>query len=440
MIRYIRFFLLILSITVTAIGANAQSTATTSSPYSRYGLGDLTSPVLPQSIGMGGIGTAINKINSFNYVNFLNPASYSSINYTVIDAGISSNINTLSKTGQTNQTNSNFRLSHIAFGIPLTKHSALTFGLRPYTELGYDYRQKLTNFGTGLPADTNAVNYVYGGDGGLTKFSLGYGVRIGKHLSVGANGSYIFGNLKETQSTEVPNLFGLLNSRVEESNSVRGLNYDYGVQYSIDFTDRKHLVLGYSGSANTKINTQNSYIVSQYFTDASGNQDIATDSIINRQTPKGKIQLPQINRFGLSYQYDGKYLIGADYSIGNWSTLTIAGVNQGLQNSKTFNVGGQITPNANSLSNYFARVDYRFGFIYDQTYLNLNSVNIKKYAGTFGIGLPLPRNNTAFYKINLAAEYGVRGTLTNSLVKENYLNLHLSFTLNDLWFVKYKYD
>ncbi|MBD1365670.1 hypothetical protein IDJ77_17780 [Mucilaginibacter sp. ZT4R22] len=437
MIRYIRF-LIILSLTATAFGAHAQSTATTSSPYSRYGLGDLSPTVLPQQAAMGGIGAAINKINSYNYINFLNPAAYSSINYTVIDAGISSNINTLSKSGASNQTNASFRLSHVAFGIPLSKRSALSFGLLPYTELGYNYRQSQANFGTGMPADTNAVNYLYSGDGGLTKAYIGYGIRVGG-LSVGANASYIFGNLKETQSTEVPNLFGTLNSRVEESNSIHGLNYDYGVQYSIDFSARKHLVLGYSASTSSKLTTQNSYVVSSYFTE-NGDEGVATDSLVNRKDAKAKINLPQIHHFGVSYQYDGKYLIGADYSIGNWSDLSVAGVNKGLQNSKTFNVGGQITPNMNSLSNYFARVDYRFGVIYDQTYLYVNNTNIKRYAATFGLGLPLPRNNTAFYKINLAAEYGKRGTLTNGLVKENYINLRLSFTLNDLWFVKYKYD
>jgi len=440
MIRYIRVIIILL-LTATAFGAKAQSTATTSSPYSRYGLGDLSPNVLPQTIGMGGIGTAINRINGFNYINFMNPASYSYLNFTVIDAGIASNTNTLSKTGQPNQTNSSFKLSHIAFGIPVSKRSALSFGLMPYTELGYKYRDvKSGGFGTGLPADTNSVNYIYSGDGGLSKFYLGYGFGIGKHLSLGANFSYIFGNLKETQSTEIPDLYGTLNSRVEESNSINGLTYDYGAQYSIDFSARKHLVLGYSASAKSNLNTQNKYVVSNYFTDGSGNEDVATDSIINRQSPKAKISLPQINHFGISYQYDGKYLFGVDYSIGNWSNLTIAGVNRGLVNSKTFNVGGQFTPNMNSLSSYFARVDYRFGAIYDQTYITANGVNIKKYAGTVGIGLPLPRNNNAFYKINLAAEVGKRGTLTNNLVKESYVNLHLSFTLNDLWFVKYKYD
>jgi hypothetical protein len=404
MIRYIRF-ILILSLTAAAAGANAQSTATTSSPYSRYGIGDISPNVLPQSLGMGGIGTAINKVNGFNYINPLNPASYAALNYTVIDAGISSNIITLSKSGQSNQTNASFRYNHLAFAFPISKKSAFAFGLMPYSEIGYNYRQKQSNFGTGLPADTNEVNYLYSGDGGLSKFFFGYGHRFGG-LSLGINGSYIFGNLKETQSTEVPRLFGTLNSREEESNAINGLTYDYGVQYSINFSPRKHLTFGYSASASSKLNSRNSYIVSSYFTDANGNQDIATDSLINRQSPKAKIALPQINHFGVSYQYDGKYLIGADYSIGNWSNLTVAGVNKGLQNSRTLNVGGQVTPNAASLSSYLARVDYRFGVIYDQTYLNVNNTNIKRYAATFGLGLPLPRN----------------------------------FTLNDQWFVKYRYD
>jgi hypothetical protein len=424
----------------TAVGVKAQSTATTSSPYSRYGIGDINPMLMPQNVAMGGIGVATNRINGFFSVNPLNPASYSSIGLTVIDIGILGKFNTLEKTGQSSQTNSNFRLSHIAFGIPISKRSAISFGLMPYSELGYNYRQVSKNFGTGLPTDTNAVNYIYEGNGGLSKVYLGYGFGIGSHLSIGANVSYIFGNLKETQSTEVPLLPNFLNSRIEESNSINGFNYDYGVQYGIDFSQRKHLTLGYSASANTKLNTVNSYIVSSYYRQSSGDESVATDSIVNNRQPSAKIQLPMVNRFGISFQNDGKFLIGADYTMSNWSKLTVAGVNKGLRDSKTINVGGQFTPNINSLSNYFASVDYRLGFIYDQTYLNVNSTDIKRYAATFGVGLPLRSNNTSFYKVNIGAEVGKRGTLINGLVKENYFNVHLSFTLNDKWFQKYRFD
>ena len=442
MIKYIRFIVLIL-LTVTAFGVNAQNTttATTSSPYSRYGIGDITPIALPQNIAMGGIGVATNNIGGFNTLNPLNPASYSALRLTVIDIGLSSSINTLSKSGFNNQTNSTFKLNHIAFGIPVSKKSAISFGLTPYSELGYNYRQVLPNgFGSGLPADTNAVNYLYSGNGGITKLYLGYGFGIGKHLTLGANVSYLFGNLQETQSTEIPSLFANLNSRIEESNSVKGLNYDYGAQYTVDFSARKHLVFGYSGAANTKLTSQNSYVVSSYFSDVDGNPDIPADTLVNRQDPKSKIQLPMINRFGISYQYDGKFLVGADYTIGNWSKLTVAGVNKGLQNSKTFNIGGQYTPNIGSLSSYFASVDYRLGAILDQTYIVANNTSIKRYAATFGLGLPLRPATSSFYKINLGAEVGKRGTIANGLVKESYVNIHVSFTLNDKWFQKYKFD
>jgi len=392
---------------------------------------------------MGGIATAINRISGYNNINPLNPASYGLINYTTIDAGIYANLSSFSQTGQASSNNDNFRLSHIAFAIPVSRHSALSFGLLPYSEMGYNNVQTISRgFGSKSPADTNAVNYLFNGTGGLSKAYLGYGFGIGKHLYLGANASYIFGNLQQFSSTEIPLLFGTLNSRVEQDNAVGGLNYDYGVQYSFDFGDTKHLVLGYSASASSKINTTNTYIVSQYTYSSAGVENLAADTLINQQGIKNKIQLPQINHFGISYQYDTHFLIGADYTMGHWSSLSIAGVNQGFQDSKTINIGGQFTPDVNSLHNYFARADYRLGFIYDQSYLNLNNVNINTTAVTFGFGLPLAPNagNTAFYKINFSAEIGQRGTVQNGLVKQNYVNLHLSFTLNDKWFLRYKFE
>jgi hypothetical protein len=447
MIKYTRLFITFI-LAAIVFGAKAQSTATTSSPYSKYGIGLLDDQQLPQTQGMGGISTAINTIGGYNTINVLNPASYGKIGFTTIDAGLTTNFTTFSQNGTGNENNSNTRLSHIAFAIPVTKKSALSFGLLPYSELGYSYKTSVKGLGTSptptgsANVDTNLTNFIYSGEGGLSKAYLGYGFGIGRHLLVGANFSYIFGNLEENQSTEIPDLYGVLDSRQQEANHVRGINYDYGIQYTIDFPNYKHLVLGYSGSANTKLSVQNTFIVSQYTLDASGNENVAADTLVNHKSANAKIQLPQINRFGISYQKDGSVLIGADYTMGNWSALTIAGTNAGLVNSKTLNVGGQIIPNSNSLSNYLALINYQLGFIYDQTYLNINNTNIKRYAATFGLGLPLPhdRASSAFYKINFSAEVGRRGTLTNGLVQENYVNLHLGFTLNDKWFQRYKFE
>jgi len=440
MIKYTRLFITFL-LAVCVLEARSQSTATTSSPYSRYGLGDIDPQLMPQNIGMGGIATATNSIGGYKSINVINPASYGKIDFTTIDAG--AYFNSLKLTdGSATQKNTNTRLSHLAFAFPVTKRSAISFGLLPYSELGYNYKVSRSNLGSGAPADTNAVNYIYSGEGGLSKAYFGYGFGIGKHLTLGANASYIFGSLKESQSTELPNVAGLLNSRIEQSNHVGGFNFDYGAQYTVDLSATKHLIFGYSGSTGNKITVQNSFIVSQYYFDSAGNENVATDSLVNTKSPNAKIQLPLIQHFGLTFVKDGKFLVGAEYTMGNWSDLSIAGTNAGLQNSKRINVGGQFTPNINALSNYLALIDYRVGFIYEDTYLNINNTDIKRHAVTFGLGIPLPhdRASSAFYKVNFSAEIGTRGTIENSLIKEKYVNLHLAFTLNDQWFRRFKFD
>jgi len=442
MIKFFRAFTVSL-LSLAASAAMAQtSTATTSSPYSKYGLGNIVQPWMPQNIAMGGVSTATNAINGYSNVNLINPAANAYINITTIDIGMAASFITLNKTGAASQSNSNFNLSHVVFGIPITRHSALSFGLTPYTQLGYNYKQTLDHgFGTSSPADTNVVNYIYSGDGGLSKAFLGYGFNIGRHLSVGGNVSYIFGNLIQYSSTELPNLYGAFNTRQQQNNTVGGVNYDFGLQYTIPFSEDNRLTLGYSGSAGTKLNSQTTFTATQYQTDYTTNDEgTPLDTLVNNQGPETKIKLPQINHFGVAYQADRKFLIGADYSIGKWSSLTIGGVNQGLQNSNSLSVGGQFNPNSNSISSYWDVVDYRLGAHFDNTDVVINNQSIKQYGVTFGLGLPLLRNGTSFYKVNITGEYGKRGTLNNSLIKESYFNLHLSFTLNDRWFNRPKFD
>jgi hypothetical protein len=443
MINYIKFFVLFI-LSATTLGAFAQTSATTTSPYSKYGIGLYQDPLLPQNRGFGGIGVGVGKTGGFNDINVVNPASYSTINLTTIDMGAYANSSTLSQTNSMPQTSSSFRLSHIAFAIPTGKHAAFSFGLLPYADMGYNYAQNVSvrfNNGASGGIDTNTVaTYKYNGEGGLSKGYIGYGIGIGKNLHFGFNVSYIFGNEKNFRSTEFAQLPTAINSSVENSTSAGGVNYDYGLQYYINFDQDTHLILGYSGSAGTSLNSTSKFIISQYRLQADGTPNTASDSIRSEQT-SGKIQLPMINRFGISYQKDSKYMIGADFKIGSWSDLTINGVNAGLQNNQSFAIGGQITPNINAINSYLSVVDYRLGFNYDKTYINANGTDIKQYGATIGLGIPIPNTSrTSFYKINFAAEIGKRGTLESNLVNETFFNFHLGFTINDKWFQKFRFD
>lgn len=433
MINRTQTLLIFLSL-FSAFKVSAQ--ATSSSPYSKYGLGALQQQSLPQNLGMGGIAAGVRTLGGYNNINMLNPASYSAISLTTLDIGAYGTINTLSNSSA-RQTGSDFRLNHIAFAIPITRGtSAFSFGLLPYSDLGYNFKQV-------TKIDTNTVNSVYAGDGGLSKAYFGYGFNLFKHLNLGFNVGYIFGNLRKLSSVEIPNYAASsFNTQIENSQSVKGLSYDYGLQYQIDLSTTSSIVLGYSGTLKSTINSTSKYIATQYLSDpTTGEADIARDTTYARTGNNTKINLPMEQHFGISYQKLNHYLIGADYSTGNWSQLTIDGVNQGLKNTQSYHIGGQITPNINALNSYLAAMDYRLGYQLNKTYVHTSGTDINESAVTFGLGLPIrSQSRTAFYKVNLTAEVGKRGTLVNNLVKENYVNFRLSFLLNDTWFRKYKFD
>jgi hypothetical protein len=424
---------------VLLIGSSVNAQVTTQSPYSRYGIGNIKSLALPQFKAMGGISTAVFSPTGYSNINMMNPASYAGITLTTVDIGATGTFNNLKRNGAS-ETSFNSTLSHIALAFPVTKQSALSFGLLPYSELGY----KFVNTGTLSPSSTTAdVNYIYAGEGGLNKAYIGYGFGLGSHLRLGANAEYIFGNLLQTRSTELVDQTNAINSRMETKNTVGGLSYSYGAQYNIPLNSKTSVTLGYSGSSSSTINSTRSFVVTQYLKDATtGSELSAMDTLVNTQNAKTQLKLPLLHSFGISIQKYNKWLIGADYRTGKWSDLSIGDANQELQDTYGFSVGGQITPDMNSIGSYFNRVDYRLGFTYDKTYVQLNNQDIKQMAITFGFGFPLASSPTrsSFYKMNFTTELGRRGTLANGLLQENYINLHLGFTLNDRWFRRFKFD
>ncbi|GGH14439.1 OmpP1/FadL family transporter [Pedobacter zeae] len=423
----------IAAILVLVCGFGAQAQVTTSSPYSRYGLGNIKGSLLPQFRAMGGIATAVGKVTGFNNINMQNPASYAGISLTTIDIGMSASVINLSR-NNLSESSFNSTFSHLAFAAPVNRRSALSFGILPYSDLGYSYKNT-------TKVDTTTLNQLYEGEGGLSKAYLGYAYRFGDHLKIGGNLEYIFGNLQTTRATEFQSL-GAINAKLQNKNSVAGLNYSYGIQYDFNVGKKTLITLGYSGSTSGRINSTQTFFATQYTRDQDGNENTAIDTLSSINNGKSNLTLPLAHNFGIAIQQNDKWLIGADFRMSKWSKTTINNVSQGLQDSWGASLGGQWTPDAYSYNSYLKRIDYRLGVSYDKTYIKINSQDIKQMGASLGFGFPLPTANggTAFYKINFTTEFGQRGTLNNGLVKEQYINFHLGFTLNDTWFRKYRVD
>jgi hypothetical protein len=433
-------YIVAVMILVTSLSVKAQ--VTSQSPYSKYGLGNVKGMLLPQFRAMGGISTGVYKPNGYSNINMQNPATYSGISMATVDIGVSTEFKQL-KQGSLTEGSFNGTLSHMALAFPIkATRTGISFGLLPFTDVGYKYggTTGYQSNGTG-GLDSNSFAKRYSGEGGLNKAYFGLGQQFGDYFRIGANVEYVFGNLVGTESIE-PQSYAAYNSRQQIKNSIGGLGFSYGAQFEIPLSSKSRITLGYSGSSSSSINSKVTSVLTRYQFDSQGQEDPSrlTDTISMIQGASTKLKLPLMHNFGFSIQRDNKWLVGADFRTGKWSKLSIDGVNNGLQDSWGFSAGGQITPDINSIGSYFNLIDYRAGFIYDKTYMQINNQDIKQMAVTFGLGLPLARVRYAVYKVNLTTELGRRGTMNNGLVQENYINIHLGFTLNDTWFQRFKFN
>lgn len=413
--------------------ASAQR-ATTSSPYSRFGIGELRQDLLPQTRGMGGIATGVRYLGGYSNLNVANPASYSALHMTTMDAGIFGNITELTNS-QRSESAYNFALSHINFGIPFSPRAgAMSFGIMPYSDMGYSYA---------VPGriDTLDIQSAYNGAGGTTKAYLGYGIQLNRNFSVGFNVSYIFGTLSAIRTLEFPDHPGALNTRIDDRNYINGISYDYGAQFFKTFGNNMNLTIGYAGTAGSSLNAKASRTVTRTPTSAVDDEEnIPTDSLSAIEGVKRKLTMPMRHSIGFTLARANKWLVGADFNYGQWSDFRDGDTDPGLTDSYGFAVGAQIVPDITSVR-YYNVMDYRVGFKYNKSYVEVANKDINQMAVTVGLGFPLPSMfRGAFYKINFATEFGQMGSVSNGLVRERYVNFNLGFTLNDRWFVRSSYD
>lgn len=152
-----------------------------------FGLGDIESRGSIRSSGMGGVGIAF---DSKDAINILNPASYSGIDSTafVFDIGGMGKFSTL-KTLRNHEKVNDGNISAINFGFRTNKWWAMSFGLLPYSNIGYKIDTEKIISGT-------TVHYLntIEGQGGINQVYVGNSFKF-KNLSLGVNAAFLFGNL-----------------------------------------------------------------------------------------------------------------------------------------------------------------------------------------------------------------------------------------------------
>ncbi len=317
----------------------------------------------------------------------------------------------------------------------MKRFGGISLGILPYSDIGYRSTSQQT-------INTDLHNKVFTGEGGLTKAYAGWGVRIVKGLSIGANVSYLFGTLNDFSRVEFSPSSGALNTQRQDKREIQGMILDYGLQYEQPIGKEYSLTFGYSGSLNNDIKDRSTSFITRVTPSSDpDNQNIPLDTTYVSDRSSRHLTLPLKHNVGITLARSGRWLVGADFKYADWSRFQVRDGENRLRKNVGVAVGGQLTPDVTSLK-YLKQVDYRLGFRYNKTQYFLNDQNINDMAVTVGVGLPLARNqfSGAFSKINFSAEFGQMGKTTNNLIRERYINFNIGFTLNDRWFRRTQFD
>jgi hypothetical protein len=419
--------ILLLSFLLKAQDKN--SSASTSSPYSRYGIGTLSGYSQGRSAAMGG--TAIGTRYGFQ-INTANPASYTAIDSMtfLMEFGIMSKHVIYETTDKKNGDNL-LNFNHITFSIPLKNWWAMAFGLLPYSSKGYEIVS--TEVTTNATTSTSIT-----GSGTLSKAFIGNAFNIGKNLSIGFNTWYLFGTLSDTYYLYFPNDAAAYDYLLLSKLNVHNFGVTTGIQYTWKTRNKNGWTLGAVFEPKKNMNTR--YIVHEervLFRNSSTNSPIV-DTITHVVDYNKGLTFPLTYGGGFTYSYKNKYILGGDIYHQDWSEASYMGNTSAyLTNSTRYSSGMEIVPNMYSIRSYWSRVQYRFGGFYEKSYLKINGQQINGYGLTFGFGLPFSR---ALSTLNVSAELGRLGTTENNLVRESYAKMTFHLLLHDRWFIKRKFD
>ncbi len=398
-----------------------------SSAYSFYGIGDVRFRGNVENRLMGGISVFSDSI----HVNIQNPATYSGLKYSTYTVGGNTNytrLSTLSGDEKAQRT----AVGYMAVGIPVNK-LGFGFGLIPYSSVGYRIRNQ-TTVSEGNEDVTTTRRYE--GNGGLNKVFLGFGYKVNSNLSFGADINYNFGNIETKNIEKISDLqFG---TQEFNTSDLSGFNINLSANYQRKLNSKLDLYGSVIYTPESKLRSENKRIISSVlYSDIFDPQDVdQLDAVNNTNT----ITLPSKLTMGIGIGQNRKWMIGSEVTFQKSSAFgnrTDDLSNVKYRDAVKYNIGGFFIPNASAFSNYLKKITYRGGLRYENTGMTINNQDIKDYAFSAGLGLPL---GGAFSNINIGVEMGKRGTTNASLIEENYTNLLLSLSLNDRWFIKRKYD
>jgi hypothetical protein len=404
-----------------------ESQASSGSIYSKLGVGFPVDISNTSARSAGLLGVSYNE----SYVGSLaNPAIWGSTVYGLGSGGL--NLQSFSASeNDISVTNSDFSFNQFQLQLPITRGEfGISGSFSPISRSNFHtLRQssRIINRGGGL--DTLQYSIKNTGSGGVNRAELGFGWRINEYISIGYAASAVLVS-QDDEYTGTFNNVGFRRVNYSYETSGVGLGNRFGALIRIPDLFNDNDQLGVGATVDLPVNI-----------DAS--QQKSADEVVQTTDPinlgEGTIRMPMKISGGLSYRPNNLLLFGAEGFFHRWSNYRNDFGSPSPQSGVNFvdryklGLGMKYFPYLSDSNNFLSNFKYRLGTSYDTGHLRIDGESINTLMFSFGFGIRSPNSNSS---IDLGFEYGMRGTDSGNLVKEQIWGVRLSVNLSEIMFFR----
>jgi hypothetical protein len=419
----------------------------TKDPLSAIGIGqeDNTQNATFEALG----NNRVSYIDSTN-LNFYNSASYSFLSHgqPIFSTGLS-NINYQFSQQGLSSSNNVIGLNHFAFGLSFANRFGLSFGLKPFTNTGYEVMTTSWN-------GTDSITANYFGSGTLSNAFLGASFKIlnteNNKFSIGVNMGRIFGSNFHNQSIYLKNEY--IASIKRDELKISDYYPEFSAIYNFSFSKSVNLFLTgtykpkkeLNGSMTTALiaakdyQNVNSYDTLDYVI-LNGNitypssYDVGFKLDLTKYLTHSSVKIPQI-------------IVLASYKLMNWNEYHSDFATNTFSNTSGYTFGLQYAPHVDFYDrskaiSSISRIRYRAGYQYAQLPYELNGKKYINQSFGFGFGIPILSQRT-LSSINIGVSFGQKTNLNQADFTQKYVGYSLGVSISpafyDRWFKKNKID
>ena len=380
------------------------------SPYSIFGIGDLHFSETGRTSGMA---SALTGLSGGQLLNTANPAALATLdtNTFIFDMTGSAKASVYNS-GRITQNSFGANFNKISAGLHITSRWSGAVTIQPYSTVNYKIKKE--DF---IEGSQNLIPTYYEGSGGVNRVSVLNSLRLTKGLSIGVDLLMLFGNInRDVTQSEV---------KIRENSIASAFSFSSGMFYRTEFSENLTLAAGLTYGYGSDLRFRNSLTVT-----SKEGSTVYKDNI-----ESSRMKNPANWGAGISLTAR-QLIIAADYRYQQWSMIYGNKTDNRFTDTHMINLGAELAPGVSAGRTYARSFKYQAGISVSNFYMTLNGVNPINYEFTAGAAIPFRSGG----QVNASLGWGKRGTVSNGLIREDYLRLTLSISLAERMFLKRMYD